>query len=189
MSVWKTYISDIEWDGHAEELRRTVSRWVRRLVKWNEQNPDNYVPFDKKSRLEIVQVGFKLLTLMIKFKEDGKKFAMKMNFMFTSQDQRDGIRLAMINMIGNQILKTGKTTHVSGGTPGYEIFNFHIKMPGCEINSKWSETMSMCKLCIKAKRVETKRQSPTCSQTAPPLPVCSSGSKRRHPDPQTACSP
>jgi hypothetical protein len=187
--MWQTHIPDNEWDGHATQLIKTVSEWVDTLVKWNEQNPDNYVPFDTLARMHTVQVGLSLLTLMIKFKEDGKKFAMKLICINTFQYDRKGIRHALIKMIRDQILKTGKTTHESGGMPGYEIFNFHIKMPGCEINSKWSESMSMCKLCIKAKRVKTKRQSPTCSQTAPPLPVCSSGSKRRHPDPQTACSP
>jgi hypothetical protein len=186
--MWQTHIPDNEWDGHATQLIKTVSEWVGGLVKWNEPNPDNYVPFDTQSRLMTVIVGMQPLTPMIKFKEDGKKFAMKLICMNTFQYDRQGIRHALIKMIRAEIMKIKQTTHVSGGTPGYEFFNFHIKMPGCEINSKWSETMSMCKLCIKAKRVKTKRQPPTCSQTAPPLPVCSSGSKRRHPDPQKACS-
>ncbi len=66
--MWQTHISDNEWDGHATQLRKTVSEWVDGLVKWNEPNPDNYVPFGTKSRLETVQVGLMLLTPMIKFK-------------------------------------------------------------------------------------------------------------------------
>jgi hypothetical protein len=139
--------------------------------------------------MKTVQVGLSLLTLMIKFKEDGKKFAMKLICINTFQYDRKGIRHALIKMIRAEIMKIKQITHEAGGLPGCYDFNFHFEMPGCEINSKWSETMSMCKLCIKAKRVETEGESPTCSQTAPPLPVYSSGSKRRHPDPQTACSP
>ncbi len=156
MSIWQTRIPDNEWDGHATQLIKTVSEWVVGLVKWNEPNPVNYVPFDTKPRLMTVIVETQPLTPWIKFKEDGKKFAMKMIFTKKTQLQREGIRHALITMIRAEIMKIKQTTHVSGDTPECEIFNFHIKMTGCEIKSKWSESMSMCKLCIKAKRVKTK---------------------------------
>jgi dihydroorotase-like cyclic amidohydrolase len=94
---------------------------------------------------------------MIKFKEDGKKFAMKLICMNTFQYDRQGIRHALIKMIRAEIMKIKQITHEAGGLPGCIDFNFHFEMPGCEINSKWSESMSMCKLCIKAKRVKKKR--------------------------------
>lgn len=157
MSMWQTHIPDNEWGGHATQLIETVSEWVGGLVKWNEPNPDNYVPFDTKSRLMTVIVGLQPLTPMIKFKEDGKKFAMKMIFTKTSQHQRNGIRHALIKMIRAEIMKIKQITHEAGGLPGSYDFNFHFETPEYEINSKWSESMSMCKLCIKAKRVKKKR--------------------------------
>jgi hypothetical protein len=154
MSMWRTHISDNEWDGHAKKLRKTVSERVHRLVTWISLSPHEYVPFGRKSFLKIVSREFSQLNLIIKFNDfnGSNNFAMKIIVMNTFEHKREGIRLALIKMIRAQILKTAKTTHEAGALPGYENFNFHFKMPGCEINSKWSETTGTCKLCIKAKR-------------------------------------